>query len=37
MLIKKKIMIFEKDKTVSNRFYYDNYELELVDSFKYIY
>lgn len=33
---KTKIMIFEKGKTASKRFYYDNYELELVDSFKYL-
>ena len=38
MIIKKKtkIMIFEKGKTASKRFYYDNYELELVELFKYL-
>ena len=33
---KTKIMIFEKGKTASKRFYYDSYELELVELFKYL-
>ena len=33
---KTKVMIFEKGRTTNLRFYYDNQELEIVDSFKYL-
>ena len=33
---KTKVMLFEKDRATNLRFYYDNQELEIVDSFKYL-